>query len=155
MSEFVSKIDISAPADDVFAYVTDISRMPEYLPTLQKAMPAGDNKIRMQGQAGGHPYDAEGWFQVHQNERTMLWGSDGQNRYSGNLEVMSQGDVCLLTVTLKFEASPGMDADFAKLMEHRKSEIQDGLQHSLESIKYCCEQNLAGMRGSRSSGYVS
>ncbi len=155
MSQFEAKIQIGASAEDVFDYVTDISRMPEYMPTLRKAVPAGDNKIRMQGEAGGHPYDADGWYQVHQREHTMLWGSDGPNRYSGHLEVMSQGDFCILMVGLNFEASPGMDSDFATLMEHRKVQIQEGLQRSVESIKSCCEENRAAVRKSKYSGYMS
>jgi uncharacterized protein YndB with AHSA1/START domain len=153
MSEFVAKIEIDAPADEVFAYVTDISRMPEYMPTLHKATSAGDNRIRMQGEADGHPYDAEGWFQTHELERTMLWGSDGQNRYTGHLEVMSQGESSILTVTLNFEASSGMDKDFQKLMEQRKSAIQEGLEHSVQSIKSCCEEMPAPF-SPRNSGYV-
>ena len=153
MSEFVASTEINASADEVFAFVTDFNRMPEYMPTLHKATPAGDNRIRMQGQANGHPYDADGWFQTHEMERTMLWGSDGENRYSGHLEVMNQGDRCILTVALKFEASPGMDKEFEHLMNERRDKIQEGLQRSVESIKSCCEEAATHVPA-RNSGYV-
>jgi hypothetical protein len=143
------------PADDVFAFATDFSRMPEYLPTVHKVIPTGNNKIRIQGEAAGHPYDVEGWFQTHMNERTMLWGSDGVNRYSGHLEVMSQGNECLLTISMRFEASPGKEEDFAKVMETRKDAIQRELEDSVASIKRACEASMVGVRESRNSGYVS
>lgn len=154
MKEFFAKTQINAPADEVFAFVTDFTRMPQYLPTLHKATPVGENKVRIQGESAGHSYDVEGWFQTHLNERTMLWGSDGANHYSGDLEVMSQGESCILAVTLKFEASAGMDGSFEKLMESRNDEIQRGLDDAVSSIKRACEESLVGTRDARNSGYV-
>ena len=152
MSEYFAKTEIDVPADDVFAYVTDISRMAEYLPTVKKATPLAENKIRVQGEVNGHSYDADGWYQIHEFERTMLWGSDGGNRYSGHLEVMRLEARSQLSVTLSFEPGPGMDMEFKELVTDRSADIQQGLERSVQSIREACEKAMAGTR--HRSGYV-
>ena len=154
MSEFTTQIEINAPADDVFSYVTDISRMPEYMPTLQDASAVGDGKIRMKGEVKGHSYDRTGWFQTHEFNRTMLWGSDGDNQYSGDLEVVDQHGTSVLHINLMFGALPDMSDEDRKKLEAHAPQIQQGLDESAAGIKKACEAAFASVSG-QSKGYVS
>lgn len=139
MSHYTCQTTVNAPADEVFAYVTNVERMPEYLPTLHEAHRQGEDRVAMKGEAAGHPYSADGNFVIDQDGRTMRWSSDGEHRYSGHLEVQDQGSACNVSVTLDFEPNPGMDEDFKREMGSRDAAIQDGLEKSLQSIKNQCE----------------
>jgi hypothetical protein len=153
MNEFATRVSIEAPADDVFAFVTDFNNMSQYLPTVQRATPAGEGQIRMEGEVKGHRYDTVGWFQVHEFNRTMLWGAKGQNDYSGDLEVMEQGDSCQLTINLKFDELPGLSEDNRKQIQTHMPEIKRGLDEAGQRIKSQCEQATAGVP--KSKGYIS
>lgn len=139
MSHYTCQTTVNAPADEVFAFVTDVSRMPEYLPTLHAARPQGEGRVEMDGEAAGHPYHADGKFQVDEQARSMRWSSDGEHKYSGHLEVRDQGASCNVTVTLDFEPNPGMDEEFKRQMGSRDEAIQEGLEKSLQSINNLCE----------------
>jgi len=154
MSEFSTQITIEAPADDVFSFVTDFDHMHEYLPTVEKATPAGDGQIRMQGEVNGRRYDTTGWFQTHEFNRTMLWGAKGANDYTGDLEVMDQGDRCTLTIHLKFEFLPEVSAEDRKKLEAHWPQIQQGLDESGQNIKRLCEESV-GANVHESKGYLS
>jgi uncharacterized membrane protein len=139
MSKYTSQILIDAPADEVFAYVSDTNRMPEYLPTVHGAMHQGAGRILVKGEAAGHPYESDGRYEVDEDARTMRWGSDGEHHYSGHLEVQDRGNQCFLSVTLDFEPNAGLDEEFKKQMGGRDTAIREGLEASLRSIKNLCE----------------
>ena len=153
MSNFSTQVQIDATADDVFAFVTNFNNMPEYLPTVERATSAGDGHIHMEGEVKGHRYDTVGWFQVHEFNRTMLWGAKGQNDYSGDLEVMEQGDGCLLAINLKFEELPDLSQENRKRIEDHMPEIEKGLDEAGKRVKELCEQ--AAVSSPKSKGYVS
>lgn len=139
MSKYTSQTLIDAPADEVFAYVSDTNRMPEYLPTVHGAMHQGVGRILVKGEAAGHKYESDGRYEVDEDARTMRWGSDGEHRYSGHLEVQDRGNQSFLSVTLDFEPSPGLDEEFKRQMGSRDQAIREGLETSLRSIKNLCE----------------
>lgn len=139
MSQYTSQTTVNAPADEVFRFVTDFDRMHDYLPTLQRATPQGEGRIQVEGNAAGHPYNADGWFEADENRRTMRWGSDGEHKYSGHLEVQDRGAGCEVSVTLDFEPNPGMDEEFRKQMGSRDAAVREGLDKALQSIKNICE----------------
>ena len=153
MREFSTHVTINAPADEVFAFVTDFDHMHEYLPTVDKATPTGDGQIRLQGNSGGKPYDTEGWYQTHDFNRTMLWGAKGANDYTGDLEVMDEGEQCTLTIHLKFEMLPAMSEEDRKSLEAHWPEVQKGLDEAANNVKRYCEE--AAPVTSQTKGYLS
>ena len=153
MSEFSTRIEIDAPAEDVFAFVIDFDNMPEYLPVTKKASPAGEGQIRMQGEMNGRTFDTVGWFQVHEFNKTMLWGAKGDNDYSGDLEVMDQGQSCVLSINVKVGSLPDASDEDRKKLESRKSEIQKSLDEVGRKIKRLCE-SAAVPRKEPSRGYA-
>lgn len=154
MSQFSTQINIDAPAEEVFAFVTDFNNMSEYLPTVKKAMPAGNGQIRLQGEVNGHTYDSTGWYQTHEMNRTLLWGAKGANEYSGDLEVMAQGDKSVLTINLKFDALPEVSPEDRKKLEAHEPEIKKGLDEAGKRVKELCEQAFVPS-AANNKGYVS
>jgi len=154
MSQFSTSETIHAPADEVFAFVTNFANMPLYLPTVQTATPAGEGQIRMTGGVDGKTYDTVGWYQVHSFNNTMLWGAKGQNEYSGDLEVVDEGDQCALTINLKFEALPEVTPEDRKKLEAHMPQIKQGLEEAGKRIKQLCEESFSHV-GKGQKGYLS
>ena len=156
MPTYTANQIIQAPANEVFAFVSDISRMPDYLPTVHQSRPQGHNRVEIEGNAAGHEYKSDGWFEADESNQTMRWGSDGENDYSGHLEVQNRGEESFVTVTLNFNPPAEMTEEFQRRMGSRDAAIQEGLQNSLQSIKNLCEGTGAKVQTSADQkGYVS
>jgi uncharacterized membrane protein len=144
MAEYEHSLTVQAPADAVFDFVSDISHLPEYLPTTHHAEPQGGERVRVRGEAGGRPYDSDGYFRVNKTEHRMEWGSDGENNYSGWLEVEDRGEMSEVTVHLSFAPRPDLARRMDEQTGDRNQTIQEGLQTALMSI-----QNLVEGRGGK------
>lgn len=139
MSDYSRTIELNCPAEEVFTFVKDPRNMPQYLPTVHDARPQGEGRVEVAGDAAGHDYRSDGWFDIDDQSRSMRWGSDGENKYSGSLEVEEMGDRCRVTVNLRFEPRPDQDQAFQEQTGSRDATINDGLQAALESIRNICE----------------
>jgi len=139
LSQYQSSITVACPPDQVFEFVSRPENMPQYLPTVHEARPQGEGRVEVDGNAAGHEYHSDGWFELDQQARTMKWGSDGENRYSGHLEVKDGGPQALVNITLNFDPRPDQEEAFRQQMGTRDATIRDGLSKALESIKNICE----------------
>ena len=139
MAEYSDRIDVAAPADDVFAFVSDIENLPKYLPTVHHAHPQSGERVEVEGEANGHPYNSDGWFKVDEAARTMSWGSDGENDYSGRMSVTGSGSRSEVECSLKLTPSGDMKESMDKNQGGPSAAMKDGLRASLESIKQICE----------------
>lgn len=90
-TEFEPSITVAAPADSIFDFVSDVSNVPQYLPTVKNAQPQQGERIRTQGQVGEHSYDSDGHFRVDRQARRIEWGSDGENDYGGCFKFRRMG----------------------------------------------------------------
>jgi len=133
MSDYQRLLDISAPADAVFAYVSDLANFPHYLPTVHKAEAAGQGRVVLHGEAQGHKYTAEGNFKVDAALRTMEWDADSPQGYSGSLTVQP-GDVetsfSEITLMLSYADIPVSDTPSV-----RDEQILEGIDRTLRSIQ--------------------
>lgn len=140
MQEFERATTINASPDQVFAFVSDLNNLPQYLPTVQRVQPESGNRIRIQGQAPGENYNETGFFYVDPQNQRMEWGSDGKNGYQGWLQVQPiNSNTCQITVHLSFEPQ---SASLKKMDQHsgdRTQAINDGIEKTLQSIKNLCE----------------
>lgn len=134
-----SSLQIDAPASDVFRFAIEPANMPKYMPTTESAEMQGENRIRVKGEAAGHKYDSDGWFKKDESAQSFSWGSDGENDYSGMMQIQSHGEGSLATVELRFAPKPEMDAEFEKQMGSRRATIQTGLDAALQSLKNLIE----------------
>ncbi len=135
MSHYSSELKVKSDPDSVFDYVKKPENMPKYLPTVHGAHEQGAGRVAVDGEAAGHDYHSDGWFKVDDTERTMSWGSDGENKYSGSLTVRAHEDHSHLQVQLDFEPKPGQEEAFKAQTGSRDETVQKGLDAALQSIK--------------------
>ena len=147
MSEFEHSTTIDASPDDVYAFMSKVENLPKYLPTTHSAQPQQGDRVRVQGEAQGHEYDADGFFRTDKDAHRIEWGADEQY-YSGWLEVTGQGENSTMTVHLSFSGGPPAGEGDAPSDESNnapnRDEIQEGLVKSLESIKNFVEEGRSG-----------
>ena len=137
MSDYERVLDISATADTVFSFVSDLTNFPHYLPTVQKAEAIEGGRVRIHGDAHGHPYTAEGNFKTDAALRTMEWDADEPKGYSGSLTV-KPGDVetsfSEVTLTLTHANIPTADTPTAR-DEQILSEIAETLKRIQQHVE--------------------
>ena len=139
MPEYTDRIDVSAPPDAVFQFVSDIANLPKYLPTVHQAHSQPGERVGVQGKANGHPYNSDGWFKVDQAGRTMTWGSDGENDYSGKMAVLDMDSGSQVECSLRFTPTADIKEAMDKNQGGPGAAMTDGLKASLQSIKQICE----------------
>jgi uncharacterized membrane protein len=140
MSDYRQALRVEANADEVFAFVSDVGNLPDYLPTVRHAEAQGGERVRVTGDASGHEYDSDGFFRVDAGRRRMAWGSDGENEYRGSLEVAAAGDgACDVRVSLSFTPRPDQARQFEAQAGDRDRAIRQGIETALASIKNICE----------------
>lgn len=141
MSEYEHTITVNSRPQQVFDFVSDVNNLPKYLPTVKNAMPQGKDRVRVQGEAAGHQYDSDGYFNVYKSRQRMEWGSDGENHYRGWLEVKDSeaGASAAVTVHLSFEPRPDIAEKYDQQSGDRHRTIQEGLNNALQSIKNLSE----------------
>ena len=146
-SEFEHSTTIDASPDEVYTFMSKVENLPKYLPTTHSAEPQQGDHVRVQGEAQGHEYDADGFFRADESNHRIEWGADEQY-YSGWLEVTGQGDNSTMTVHLSFSGGPPAGEGDAPSDESNnapnRDEIQEGLVKSLESIKNFVEEGRSG-----------
>lgn len=149
MADFQHRQRIAVPPDRVYAFVSDVANLPKYVPTTTSAQLVPGGKIRVQGEAHGHPYDSDGFFRADDTTRRIEWGAEERD-YAGFLDIDDAGEgTSDLTVHLSFadrmpervaaeqqakqgDAAPSGDGPSG-------SDIQEGLEASLRSIQNVLE----------------
>ncbi|MFO1349547.1 MAG: SRPBCC family protein [Gammaproteobacteria bacterium] len=139
MSEYEYSLAVRAAPDEVFQFVSDPDNLARYLPTVHEAKAQPGERLRVKGEAAGHFYDSDGFYHVNADERRMEWGSDGENRYRGWLQVMPTGGDAQVTVHLSFEPRPDQERQFEAQTGDRDVTIHQGLVDALHSVKNLCE----------------
>jgi hypothetical protein len=99
-----------------------------------------DDRIRIEGEAGGHKYNDTGFFRTAEDERRMEWGSDSERGYQGWLTVEEAGNN---QSQVKVHLSFGQHNHALKEMDQRTGDhveaINEGIENALKSIKNLCE----------------
>ncbi|MCC6179498.1 MAG: SRPBCC family protein [Chloroflexi bacterium] len=141
MSEFEHSLAIQGTPETVFAFVSDVTNLPSYLPTLRHVEPHGPGRVHLHGEVSGRRYDVDGFYRVDASQRQMEWGADGEQRYRGWLAVIGPDDAasCRLTVHLSFTPSPDLSREAARSRGSRDAAIADGLETALRSIQRSVE----------------
>lgn len=131
--EYERSMTIDAPAEQIFDFMSEISNLPKYMPTTKRAESQGGERVRVQGEAEGHRYDADGYLRADRDAMRLEWGAD-EGYYSGYMQVEPQGDSSAqVTVHLSFRDTPAPDDDDSGDAPS-PSDIEEGMQKSLESI---------------------
>ena len=143
MPDYEHSLTVEASPDAVFDFVSDVANLPKYLPTTHSAEAQPGGRVRVQGEAGGRAYDSDGYFRVDKPNYRLEWGSDGENRYLGWLEIDGMDDECEVTVHLTFQPKPEQSERMDAQTGDRDQTITDGLVAALESIR----NNVEGRGG--------
>lgn len=90
---------VAAPAEQVFAVLADVDRLPQYVPQLTAANRAGGDEISIEARYDGHTQNAKGWFRADESKRRIEWGAEGSD-YHGWLQVDPDDEGSRLTLFL-------------------------------------------------------
>ena len=126
MADFLARTDIAAPADELFDYLCQVDNLPNYFERMTAVTDNEDGTISVAADLGDRVVEAEAWFEVDHEARTLSWGSEGPNDYTGQLQVTSAGPNSVVEVTLRTERAGG-------------EEIQEGLEQTVAVIKLIME----------------
>ncbi len=92
MSEYEATRTIGAPPDEVFRVAADLSQLDRWLPAGVHVEVLADNVVRADGEAvPGSP--REGLAGSSEGQRRVEWGSRGDGRYAGWLQVHDEGQL--------------------------------------------------------------
>ena len=124
MKTFDRKITMEVDPDHVFDFVSEPRNLPQFLPTVEYAEKLEGDRIRIKGKSHGQAYDTEGFFRVDRHKRYVEWGTEGDQAYSGWLQVREGDATPMLSeveMQLQFsELPPGGDGE-AILAEMERS----------------------------------
>ena len=124
MADFEATTQVAAPASTLFDYLARVENLPRYVDRMTAAVPAGGEAVTVTARMpDGQEVQGEAWFRVDHEARTLAWGSEGPNDYSGRLEVTGDAGASSVTVhvstarTEDAEVQDGVDATVARIRE--------------------------------------
>jgi uncharacterized membrane protein len=121
MSVYQHSIEINAPAELVFEFVSDPKNIPKFVPWVREARSEESDRILIEGKG----YRLEAHLHLDPDERTMHWDSEPSGAYHGELQVIREGSASKVSACL--------------LVEHG-SRVDAGLRSALQKIKEICEE---------------
>lgn len=149
MSEYQQTQAIGAPAEEVFAWLSDVNNLPKYLPPVVGASLQGPSSEGTPGQrirttleypGGDGTFDAEGYFAVDEGRKRLDWGAEVERDYSGWLEVAeSGGGNSEVTVHLSF-GEISVEPDMQERAAEGSDPLAEGISATLESIRRQIEE---------------
>jgi uncharacterized membrane protein len=130
MSDYAHTTTVRRPADDVFAYLSDIGNLPQYFEAMESAESAGHQAVHVVANVEGQRREGEAWLAVDSDARRLQWGSEGPNDYHGELTVTPSGNgggESEVQVFLRTERAdgPGIRAGLEQTLANLK-QILDG-----------------------------
>ena len=148
--EYEQSQTIDAPPEEVFAWLSNVGNMPEYLPPVVASSTKGPSAEGVPGQrirttleypgGDGGTFEAEGYLAVDEGERRMEWGAEAGRDYSGWLTVANRGEgASEVVVHLSFgERSAG--PEMREQAPEGHDPLAEGISATLESIRRQIEE---------------
>jgi ribosome-associated toxin RatA of RatAB toxin-antitoxin module len=148
MQEYEQSKTVAAPANEVFAWVSDVENLPKYLPPIKDA---GIEGSAAEGSPGERvemlveipdrgEFESEGYFDVDAEARTMRWGAETGRDYTGRLTVAEAGDgQCEVTVHLSF-GPRSVEGEIQEDSSEDRNPLEESLGATLESIRRQIEE---------------
>jgi ribosome-associated toxin RatA of RatAB toxin-antitoxin module len=148
MQEYEQSKAVAAPANEVFAWVSDVENLPKYLPPIKEAGIEGSaaegspgERVKLQvGIPDRGEFESEGYFDVNVEARTMRWGAETDRDYSGRLTVAEAGEgQSEVTVHLSF-GQRSVEGQIQEDSAEDRNPLEESLGATLESIRRQIEE---------------
>lgn len=148
MQEYEQSKVVAAPANEVFAWVSDVENLPKYLPPIKDAGIEGSaaegspgERVKMLVEIPDRgEFESEGYFDVDAEARTMRWGAEAERDYSGRLTVAEAGDgQSEVTVHLSF-GPRSVEGEIQEDSSEDRNPLEESLEATLESIRRQIEE---------------
>lgn len=98
MGTYEQSIAVAVPPARLYAYLSDVDNLPEYMPRITQAHAVDDGeavdvtaRIDPEGEEP-QTVHGEAWLRVREEGRGLEWGSQGPNDYHGELDVDAADD---------------------------------------------------------------
>ena len=148
--EYEQSQTIDAPPEEVFAWLSDVGNLPEYLPPVVASSVEGPSAEGVPGRRlrttleypgeGGGTFEAEGYLAVDEQERRMEWGAEAGRDYSGWLTVGNHGeDASEVVVHLSF-GERSVEPEMQEQAPEGRDPLAEGISATLESIRRQIEE---------------
>ncbi|TDW76589.1 SRPBCC family protein [Kribbella pratensis] len=144
MSDHEAWTTIDVAPNIVFDRLSDLDRLPGYLPWLTELHPMSPRPVEAQGPEVRLPHQAvhrevdltagdsheEGWVDVLDEDRILRWGTETQSDYHGELVVDFVADgTSKLTVRLRTSHDDGVDAKLGQALTELKAALEQESRH--------------------------
>lgn len=119
---------VSAPADTLFAYLSDVENLPGYFAAMKEAhRTGGTDEVHTVAQLdGGVEVEGEAYFRVDEARHHIDWGSEGESEYSGYLDVTPSGDGSKVEVHI--HSPHGTEEDIASGIDETLATIREKVE---------------------------
>jgi Polyketide cyclase / dehydrase and lipid transport len=101
MPDYEASRRIAAEPDDVYAFVSNIGNLPDWVPSVRAATTLPDHRVRVQGRIGHTDYSNDGFLETDPQRRRLAWRADEDN-YHGSLTVSDEITHSRVWVRLSF-----------------------------------------------------
>jgi uncharacterized protein YndB with AHSA1/START domain len=148
--EYQQSQTIDAPPEEVFAWLSDVGNLPEYLPPVVASSTEGPSAEGVPGQRiratleypgeERRTFDAEGYHAVDERERRMEWGAEAGRDYSGWLTVANHGEGGSEVVVHLSFGERSVEPQMQERVPEGRDPLAEGISATLESIRRQIEE---------------
>jgi len=98
MPDYEESGPVAASPDVVFAFLSDVSHMPDYIPDMVLARTEGD-RLRVAAEVSGRHEEGNAWLRADPDQHRLDWGGEAAG-YSGWLKVSASEPGSQVTIHL-------------------------------------------------------
>jgi len=148
--EYEQSQAIDAPPEQVFAWVSDVNNLPDYLPPVVDSSLEGPAAEGVPGQrirttleypgGEGGTFEAEGYLAVDERERRMEWGAEAGRDYSGWLTVANRSEGGSEVVVHLSFGERSAEPEIRERSPEGRDPLAEGISATLESIRRQVEE---------------
>jgi uncharacterized protein YndB with AHSA1/START domain len=106
---------VAAPAEAVYAAISDLSNLPRFVPQMTAARQAAGDRVEIDARYDGHEQHGEASFRVDDNKRRIEWSAP--SGYHGWMKVDPDGDGSRLTLFLETRHGAERDHDISATLD--------------------------------------
>lgn len=147
VKEYEQTQRVDAAPDEVFAWLSDVGNMPEYLPPIKEAALKGEasggkpgRTVWMRGEIPDRgEFESEGYLSVDEAVRRMEWGAEVSRDYSGWLTVSEADGGSDITVHLNF-GERSVEGEIQAESSDDRDPLEEAVGATLESIRRQIEE---------------